>query len=226
MDTPTLNLVVGSLLQLEIPHFRQGAAVPVILIGFVPGRTIMVMLAPGSEADVPLALRTGDACVVRFEAGDSLYAFDTQVLWQAEQPFLHVHLAYPQGVQGALVRRSPRVQVNDMVMMLVMEEAGRKLSVALADISLLGARLVAGMRLGEVGERFSIEIPHLGQSGTERVALPCRVCYVREEQSASTGANKRVYHHGVEFTDLNRQALLFIERYIGDKVAQQRGMRV
>lgn len=225
MDKPTLNLVVGSVLQLETPQYH-GAAVPVTLIGYVPGRSILVMLAASAETGTRLALHTGDPCVVRFESGDSLYAFDTQVLWQAEQPFVHVHLAYPQGVQGTLVRRSPRVQVNDMVMMLVMEEAGRKLSVALADISLLGARLVAGSRLGEVGERFSIEIPHIGQSGNERVALPCRVCYVREEQSLSPGGKKRVYHHGVEFADLNREALLFIERYIGDKVAEQRGLRV
>ena len=143
MDKPTLNLVVGTLLQLETPD-HHGAAIPVTLIGYVPGRSIMVMLAASAGTGARLALRTGDPCVVRFESGDSLYAFDTQVLWQAEQPFIHVHLAYPQGVQGALVRRSPRVQVNDMVMMLVMEEAGRKLSVALADISLLGARLVAG----------------------------------------------------------------------------------
>ena len=224
MDKPTLNLVVGATLQLETHQFN-GAAVPVTLIGYVPGRSIMVMLAGSAEIGTRLALRTGDPCVVRFEAGDSLYAFDTQVLWQAEQPFIHVHLAYPQGVQGTLVRRSPRVQVNDMVMMLVMEEAGRKLSVALADISMLGARLVAGTRLGEVGERFSIEIPHLGQGATERVALPCRVCYVREEQSVSAGG-KRVYHHGVEFADLSREALLFIERYIGDKVAEQRGLRM
>lgn len=227
MNAPTLNLVVGSLFQLDIPQ-HPGGAIPVTLIGFVPGRSLMIMLAPGSEAGVPmpLALRPGDPCVVRFEAGDSLYAFDTRVLWQTEQPFLHIHLAYPQGVQGTLVRRSPRVQVNDMVMMLVMEEAGRKLSVALADISLLGARLVAGTRLGEVGERFSIEIPHIGQGGSERVALPCRVCYVREEQSVSSNTKKRVYHHGVEFSDLSRQALMFIERYIGDKVAEQRGLRV
>jgi c-di-GMP-binding flagellar brake protein YcgR len=103
--------------------------------------------------------------------------------------------------------------------MLVMEEAGRKLSVALADISMTGARLVAGSRLGEVGERFSIEIPQVESEG--RIALPCQVRYVREEQSATVGG-KRVYHHGVEFTGLDRQALVFIERYIGEKVAQLR----
>ena len=217
----TLNLVVGSTLQLELAP--NAAILPVTLIGYVPGHSILVMLASTAEPGACLVAGSGDACVVRFEAGDNLYAFDTQVLCRAEQPFVHLHLAYPQGVQSAIVRRSQRVPVNDMVMMLVMEEAGRKLSVALADISLSGARLVAGTRLGTVGERFSIEIPHLSSNGPERVALPCRVRYVREEQSANA-ASKRVYHHGVEFTELSRQALLFIERYIGDKVAEQRGL--
>ncbi|MBI5041154.1 MAG: PilZ domain-containing protein, partial [Gammaproteobacteria bacterium] len=192
--------------------------------GYVPGRSIMVMLQSAAEPATRQLLRMGDPCVVRFESGDNLYAFDTQVLCLAEQPFVHAHLAYPQGVQGTMVRRSQRVPVNDVVvMMLVMEEAGRKLSVALADISLSGARLVAGSRLGEIGERFSIEIPHIGTAGAERVALPCVVRYVREEQSVSAGG-KRVYHHGVEFTELSRQALVFIERYIGDRVVEQRGI--
>lgn len=219
---PTLNLVVGSTLQLEVAGSRLGV-IPVTLIGYAPGRSMMIMLSETAEAGLKLPLQDGDACVVRFECGDNLYAFDTQVLSVADVPYLHAHLAYPQGVQGAMVRRSQRVPVNDMVMMLVMEEAGRKLSVALADISLSGARLVAGTRLGEIGERFSIEIPHMGQSGSERVALPCRVRYVREEQSVSASA-KRVYHHGVEFSELSRQAQLFIERYIGEKVAEQRGV--
>ncbi|MBI5463118.1 MAG: flagellar brake protein [Gammaproteobacteria bacterium] len=222
MHKPTLNLVVGSTLQIELPQ-AGSPTVAVTLIGYVPGRSIMVMLQSAAEPDARQPLRMGDPCVVRFEAGDHLYAFDTQVLCLAEQPFVHAHLAYPQGVQGTMVRRSQRVPVNDVVMMLVMEEAGRKMSVALADISLSGARLVAGSRLGEIGERFSIEIPHIGTVGTERVTLPCRVRYVREEQSVSAGG-KRVYHHGVEFAELSRQALIFIERYIGDKVAEQRGI--
>lgn len=222
MHKPTLNLVVGSTLQIELPQAGM-PTVPVTLIGYVPGRSILVMPQDTTEPATRPRLRGGQPCVVRFESGDNLYAFDTQVLCLAEQPFLHLHLAYPQGVQGATVRRSQRVPVNDVVMMLVMEEAGRKMSVALADISQSGARLVAGSRLGEIGERFSIEIPHIGITGTERVVLPCRVRYVREEQSVSAGG-KRVYHHGVEFTELSRQAQVFIERYIGDKVAEQRGV--
>lgn len=213
MEKTALNLVVGSTLQLELPD-RDGEVAPVTLIGYLAGRSLLVSLPP--DAASPAA---GEPCVVRFQAGDRLYAFDTRVLCIASQPFSYLHLAYPEGVQTGGARRSQRVQVNDMVMMLVMEEAGRKLSVALADISMTGARLVAGSRLGEVGERFSIEIPQVESEG--RIALPCQVRYVREEQSTTVGG-KRVYHHGVEFTGLDRQALVFIERYIGEKVAQLR----
>ncbi len=219
MDNPTLNLVVGSALHIELP--QTGIQdLPVTLIGYVPNRSIMLMPQSTAESAARQLLHAGDACIVRFESGDNLYAFDTRVLCLADQPFLHAHLAYPKGVQGTMVRRSQRVPVNDVVMMLVMEEAGRKMSVVLADISLSGARLVAGSRLGEIGERFSIEIPHLSAAGMDRVVLPCRMRYVREERSHT--ADKRVYHHGVEFTELNRQAWMFIERYIGDKVTEQR----
>ncbi len=218
MEKQSLNLVVGSTLQLELSD-PKGTVLPVTLIGYLVGRSILVAL----PTDNAITLQSGILCVARFESGDNLYAFDTEILSSVEQPFAYVHLAYPQGVHGSMVRRSQRVQVNDMVMMLVMEEAGRKMSVALADISVSGARLVAGSLLGEVGERFSIEIPQVGSNGAERIALPCQVRYVREEQSSSVGG-KRVYHHGVEFTGLDQRALVFIERYIGDKVAEHRGI--
>lgn len=215
MDTPSLNLVVGSTLQLELADQAQ-TLVPVSLIGYVVGRSLLVAL-PSQPA---LAIQTGLRCVVRFESGNQLYAFDSKILQSAEQPFAYLHLAYPEGVQSTTLRRSQRVAVNDMVMMLVMEEAGHKMSVALADISLSGARLVASRQLGDAGECFSIEIPQFASG--ERIALPCQVRYVREERSTAN-VGKRVYHHGVEFTDLNQQAMVFIERYIGDKVAEHRG---
>lgn len=213
MEKPALDLRVGSTLLLELPG-RGGGPVAATLIGYVPGRSLLVSLPP--EAVSPA---TGEPCSAHFQADSHLYAFDTRVLYIANQPFSYLHLAYPEGIQTGSARRSQRVQINDMVMMLVMEEAGRKLSVALADISMAGARLVAGSRLGEVGERFAIEIPQLESDGS--IALPCQVRYVREERSTTVGG-KRVYHHGVEFTGLDRQALTFIERYIGEKVAQLR----
>lgn len=215
MANPPFNLVVGSTLQLNTDAESENADRPVTLIGYLESESVLV----SQPADV--ALSPGDHVVVRFESGDNLYAFESDVVQVNESPFPYVHLSYPSGVQGVMTRRSVRFPVHDMAMMLVMEEDGRKMSVALADISLAGARLVAGVRLGEVGDRFSIEIPHTHHGGAERVVLPCEIRYVREESSQTSG--KRVFHHGVEFTGLSKKALVFIEHYIGDQVAERRG---
>lgn len=210
------NLVVGSTLQLQPEGMEsEEQSQPVTLIGYLDGESILVS-QPATQ-DYPV----GASLVVRFESGDNLYAFESEVIQACDTPFPYLHLRYPAGVQGVMTRRSVRFPVNDMAMMLVMEEDGRKMSVALADISLAGARLVAGVRLGEVGDRFSIEIPHTHHGGAERVVLPCEIRYVREESSQTSG--KRVFHHGVEFTGLSKKALVFIEHYIGDRVVERRG---
>jgi len=218
MAQPPLNIMVGSSLQL-LPE-AGGGSLPVTLIGYLEGHSVLVSHPTADDGQLQ-PLVAGDRVEMRFESGDSLFSFESRVERVCEQPFPYLHLSYPEGIQSSSTRRAMRVPVNDMAMMLVMEDAGRKLSVALADISLAGARLVSTSRLGDVGDRFSIEIPHHGHQGNERVILPCEIRYVRDEISANSG--KRVHHHGVEFTGLSKRALVFIQQYIGDKVAERRG---
>lgn len=215
MSTMTLNLVIGSSLQIERLADDSGLLYDTILIGYKTGHTL-ITTAPD---DVGFA--EGDRCVVRFESGDNRFAFNTHVMSIRTHPFPYLHLDYPSGIQAVMARRTQRLPVHDLVMMLVMEDAGRKFSVALADISASGARLVANQRLGTVGERFSIEIPNQVYRATERVVLPCTIRYVREEKRTSQSATI-VFHHGVEFSGLTQKALVFIERYISDKVVESR----
>ena len=211
----SLNLVIGSELQIERLEDDSGQLFKATLIGYRAGHTLMV------TAPMTTSLAEGDRCLVRFESGDNVFAFNTRVISVNNHPYPYLHLEYPEGVQGVMARRSQRISVNDLVMMLVMENEGHKLSVALADISPSGARLVANQRMGSVGEKFSIEIPNQVYQATERVVLPCAIRYVREERRGS-GSGGSLYHHGVEFAGLTRKALAFIERYISDKVVESR----
>ncbi|WJW75253.1 flagellar brake protein [Thiohalobacter sp. IOR34] len=218
MSKLPLNLVVGSALQLTPSLAADAEPLPVTLIGYLESRSVLVShpLAPDGQL---LPLVAGDPVRIHFDWGDAHFAFESRVTAVCDGPFRYLHLEYPQSVQSGGGRRSPRIPVNDLTMMLVMEDAGRKLSVALADISLSGARLVAVSRLGEVGDRFSIEIPQQGREGSGRIVLPCEIRYVREENGRGSG--RRVYHHGVEFTGLNPRALHFIEHYIGERVSEK-----
>ena len=215
MGTVPLNLVIGSELQIDRPEDDSGQLFKANLIGYRTGHTLIV------TAPMTTSFAEGDRCVVRFESGDSMFAFNSHVISVCNHPFPYLHLEYPEGVQGVMARRSQRISVNDLVMMLVMENEGHKLSVALADISLSGARLVASQRLGSVGEKFSIEIPNKVYQATERIVLPCAIRYVREERRTS-GSGGSLYHHGVEFAGLTRKALIFIDHYISDKVVESR----
>lgn len=215
MPTIPLNLVIGSSLQIERLADDSGLLHAATLIGYKTGHTLMIT----APEDTPFA--DGDRCIVRFESGDNRFAFNTHVMSVSIHPFPYLHLDYPTGVQAVMARRSQRLPVNELVMMLVMEDAGRKFSVALADISASGARLVANQRLGSVGEKFSIEIPNQVYQATERVVLPCTIRYVRDEKR-STDSGTTVFHHGVEFAGLTQKALVFIERYISDKVVESR----
>jgi c-di-GMP-binding flagellar brake protein YcgR len=211
----SLNLIIGSSLQVERLADDTGLLHNVTLIGYKTGHTL-ITTAPN---DVPFA--EGERCLVRFECGDNRFAFNTHVMSTRNHPFPYLHFDYPRGVQSVMSRRNQRLPVNDLVMMLVMEDAGRKFSVALADISASGARLVANQRLGAVGEKFSIEIPNQVYQATERVVLPCAIRYVREENRVSQSGTT-VFHHGVEFSGLTQKALVFIGRYISDKVVESR----
>lgn len=215
MTSVPVNLVVGSSLQIERLADDTGLLHETTLIGYKTGHTLI------TTAPENVTFYEGDRCVVRFECGDNRFVFNTHVMSIRNHPFPYLHLDYPAGVQTSLLRRSERLPVNELVMMLVMEEAGRKFSVALADISTSGARLVANQRLGRIGEKFSIEIPNQVYRATERVELSCTIRYVREEKSAGPSGTT-VYHHGVEFSGLTQKALVFIERYISDKVVESR----
>lgn len=215
MSRISLNLVIGSSLQIERLADDTGMLHGATLIGYKTGHTLIVTAPEGTP------LGEGDRCVVRFESGDNRFAFNSHVMFVRAHPFPYLHLDYPAGIHAVMARRSQRLPVNELVMMLVMEDAGRKFSVALADISASGARLVANQRLGSVGEKFSIEIPNQVYQATERVVLPCTIRYVRDEKRA-TDSGTTVFHHGVEFAGLSQRALVFIDRYINDRVAERR----
>ena len=216
-DAP-FTIGIGTPLQVELPVLDLDSTCDSRLIGYLEG-SVLIIGWPEIDGN-HLPLEPDEPVIVSYASGELTHSFDSRVLASCMHPFPHAHIAWPERIHAALRRRAPRVPVNDLAMMLVMEEDGVKQSVALADISIKGARLVATSPLGEVGERFSIEIPQRHHGGRERVVLACEMRYVREERSSASG--RRVYHHGVEFTGLNRRALDFIERYVGEHLDAER----
>ena len=218
MISQTLNLMVGCGLQLE--PAKGSACYLIDLLGYRAEQSLIVTL-PSNDDGTP-SVAEGDEVVIRYLGGDNSFAFYSRVLCCMEKPYPHLHLEYPSGVQGIITRRSLRVPIEGPVMSLAMSDGKRKINVIMADISVHGARLVSSTRLGNVDDTFMIEMPDVAAAGEEHLVLPCIIRHVREQFDMPEHDQGGVYHHGVEFDQLEQAAQLFIARFIQNSVMKQR----
>jgi len=218
MIPKALNLMVGCGLQLE--PVSGNSCYLVDLMGYRPEQSLIVTAPVSDDGSLPVA--EGDEVAVRYLGGDNSFAFYSRVLCIAGKPYPHLHLEYPSGVQGVITRRSIRVPIDGPVMSLAMLDGGQRLNVTMADISVHGARLISNIRLGNVNDTFTIEMPDISAAGEESLALPCVIRHVREQIEMPGHAQGCIYHHGVEFDRLEQAAQLFIARFIQHSVVKQR----
>ncbi len=206
MNSRDLNLMVGVGLQLG----KKGSDTQYLveLLGYRVGEGIIIS-AP-QETDERLAVKEGDEVTVRYLGGVSHYAFRSQVIHISHEPYLHIHLAYPGGIEATMTRRAARVALKQQAIRLAINDQGKNISVAMEDISHGGARLVASQLLGSEGEHFSIDMPTQAPDRETMLTLGCVVRHVREEQ----GDGESIYHHGIEFQNMDATASTFISRFI------------
>jgi c-di-GMP-binding flagellar brake protein YcgR len=210
----SLNLLVGTPLGLfpAGEEFDEGFAVE--LIGYLPEGSVLVTMP--LHRGVPVVVEPGDHFVVRVAQGDARYAFEAQVLSVAHVPYPHVHLTYPEGVEGMMLRRGNRVSAHHAELHLTLDEGGRRLRVTMVDVSVSGGCLVAREPLGDVDDRFSIEMQIAADAPA--IELPCVIRHVRDR----IGEGRPQYLHGVAFRDLDARARGFLERFVRDAIVDQR----
>jgi len=215
--TQAVNFIVGSSVFLSTVEGDERSVYEARVLGYADRQSLMITLP--KQNNTPLLVADGDRFIVRYVENENAYAFETQVLQCCEKPFGYLHLSYPEGVQGVMLRRSQRVKLNEKQrpsIRLSMHDGKNSISVSMADISLAGAQLTSPSRLGSINDQFTIDM-HLGQSDTP-VSLPCVIRYVRSE----INNDQDIFHHGVEFHEMDAQAQTFINRFIAEQVNQQR----
>ncbi len=209
------SLSVGTLLSLQPPVRDSGGGFDVQLIGYMPGESLLVSQPLNNQVAVkPVA---GMAYRAYITSGDSTYAFETEIVRVCDQPFQYMHLRFPDGIQGVILRRAQRTRIDGSQLLLNMQDGAERLSVTMFDISPLGACLVSKHPLGKVGDFFCIDMQH--KSAADTLTFPCTIRYINKA-AARTG--EPAYYHGVEFSKLGADALDFVAHFIRDSVARQR----
>ncbi len=216
MNKPHQSLSIGTLLHLQPVTLSPDSGFDVQLIGYMPGKSLLVSQPMNNAAAVKLV--AGMAYQARIISGDSTYAFETEIVRVCEQPYQYMHLRFPKGVQGITLRRVQRTQIKESQLILNMQDGSTTLSVTMLDISPLGACLISTQPLGKMGDFFYIDVKH--KSTADSLTFPCTIRHINK---ASVGDTKEpTYYHGVEFSRLDTKALNFITHFIRDNVTKQR----
>lgn len=214
MKAEGIKLVVDMALYLQrVRADGITEVLPCRLIGFVEAEGLIIR--PQDASGFPL-LAEGEFITTRMSVGDSRYAFSCKVLSVLEQPYLHMHLSYPQEISGVMKRNAARLHMH-IPIRLSLQVAEEVVSVLISDISSSGACLLAESPLGNSSDTLNIEfrVPF----DQNLINLPCIVRYVMTDKDEG----KLYYRHGVAFefeSDIEQWQLeQFIELLINKQYA-------
>ncbi|MDX1812152.1 MAG: flagellar brake protein [Gammaproteobacteria bacterium] len=215
LNLQTLNTLIGSTIQLESESSKSDRYTAQF-IGYSNNQSLILSaLKIGNSPVVPTI---DDTFIMRFSDGEKALAFRSQVIEVCESPYVYIHLSFPKGVEGTLLRRGQRYDVSAMkkpVLKLAMSDGETQTNVQLTDISQAGACMTASDKLGNIDDSFAIDIV----VDSKQISLPCKIRYVRKENSET---NNTAFIHGVEFQQMDLDAQLFIDKFIQQHVQQQR----
>ena len=110
IDFSKLRLTTGLNMKLEVEG-GDSKRHNINLIGFIPGRTVLVT-TPLLGEHRPLLLRKEQGVIVRFFSNRSACAFRTQVAHLCTTPTHYMHLAWPDRVEAGEIRKAERVLAN------------------------------------------------------------------------------------------------------------------
>lgn len=222
MSDAVKHLQIGDVLQLQFaPPAENQDRYSATLVGFLPGQSL-VITTPRKSGN-PIIVRDGQSFTVRMLQGSNIFGFVARVLHVSSKPYPHIHLAYPDDVESAVVRNAPRVPTELQAVVIKPQGAsGTDLQrhVIITDLSSTGARVIDSDKLGDVGSIIQITQTLSVCGGNDVLKVLATIRNVRETP-APDGSMR--YLHGLEFRGLNRFQQLLLCSYVLGSIARERG---
>lgn len=148
-----MRLKVGDRAQLSPPAQMAVARLPVRIVGWVEGRSLITS-APAT-ATGRLALQKDEHVLLRVFTGSSAFAFRSTVLKALRPPFEYLHLSFPDRVEALEIRNSPRYRVD--LPAKAGPAGGEPAAKARVDnLSATGALVSSESPLGQVGGKLRV----------------------------------------------------------------------
>jgi hypothetical protein len=215
-----MRLRVGDRIQLQLPASMGVERYIVKLIGYLDKASILVT-APLSNG-FRVQLRDGDKIVARLFTSQKAFGFDSVVERICKAPYDYLHLSFPELIQGAVIRKSPRIKTK-IIASVAGPDAGDssdRQSAVIINLSADGALVKARQPLCEKAQTISLAFRVNLHNMDAYLTTRAIVRNVFTDDDASH-AEPLKYHHGIQFVDLQPNDSVILQSLIYQQMIEQ-----
>jgi len=222
MKEDTLNLAVGSTVQLQHEGPGDSQRYVVKVVGYVTNGSLVVRI-PSVNGNVQI-VREGQRYTVRMLSGENVVAFVAKVLQTSMRPYPHMHLEYPRELEQIVVRNAVRVDTKEACKVRNTRQEDIPINYRDADIvdlSESGSKVASRIPLGEVGDilqiNFRLEI--LGE--LEELSVFGELKNLVEKIEQNKKGRGLLHVAGVQFNEPSRFQQICIHAWVMERVVNR-----
>jgi c-di-GMP-binding flagellar brake protein YcgR len=218
-----MRLRAGDRIQLQPPASIGPDRYLVRLLGYLENGSLMVTAPVANGLRVPV--REHDKIVARVFCSEKAFGFDCTVLRVCKLPYDYLHLSFPDAIQGAVVRKSPRIRTRIIAAVAKpgTEDHTDKVSGAIVNLSAGGALVKARQALAgksqEIVLSFRVTLHDIEAFLAVRAIV--RNVYVEDDKDNPDDRDPLRYHHGVQFMELPPNDRMILQSLIYQQMIEQ-----
>jgi c-di-GMP-binding flagellar brake protein YcgR len=215
-----MRLRVGDRIQLQPPSVLGSERCIVRMLGYLDNVSLMVTAPVFNGMRVPVVEH--DKIVARVFSSQKAFGFDCNVIRVCKLPFDYLHLSFPAVIQGAVVRKSPRIKTKIITSISRSEpnESGEKIPGVIVDLSANGAMIKARQQLAEKSQTVTLSFRIYLHNMEAYLSTKAVIRNVLVDED-NDGSDPLKYHHGVEFIDLPPNDSVILQSLIYQQIIEQ-----
>lgn len=220
-----MKLRIGDRIQLQLPASMGLERYVVKLIGYVENGSVLV--TPPVANGMCLPVRATDKIVARVFTSQTAFAFDSAIERVCKIPYDYLHLSYPTVVQGAIVRKSPRIKTRIIASISKGDSADGddRISAVIINISPQGALLCMRHPLDGNSEPINLSFRINLHAVDTLLNINAIVRNVQIDE-AKDDTDPLKYQHGVQFLDLLPNENMILQSLVYQQMIEQPHMLV
>jgi c-di-GMP-binding flagellar brake protein YcgR len=213
-----MRLKVGDRIQLQPPAWIGQGRHVVKLIGYLDN--VDLLISAPLENGMPVPLRENDRIIARYFSSEKAFGFSCTVQRVCKIPYHYLHLSFPDRIQGAVIRKSPRIRTQLMAAITKTDSNDSSKSGVLVNLSANGAMLRTQQPLLMQGDKiqiaFRVKLHNVGAHLTLNAIVRSML---REEPKH--GLSEAAYNYGLQFQDLPPNDSVILQSLVYQQMIEQ-----